>query len=204
MAVRSNNDFRPEKKPSGLIESLGPTFGYEYLGPGTDVRYKQRHGVKPKGTLDREAMKHDIAYADIKDAYERGDITYEQALDKVDKADWELFKGAAGDFYRYKAPNALVGVAKAWGGPLGVAFSVGDAVARKKKAKTAGAAGVQYAIPQTKDLFRGLGMAELVKDAVSTIPTGYTSAAMLTKLALSKLGIKRGAYAGLKKRRVNR
>jgi len=202
MAIRVHTEIPREKKPNGFIENIGPKLGYKYLGPGTDVRYKQQHGVQPDGTLDREAMKHDIAYADTKDRYNRGEISYDQAMMEIDKADWRLFKGAAGDFYRYKAPNALVGVGKAMGGPLGLALTIGDAIVRKKKAKTVAAGGIKYFAPSTTPLWDGFSKANLAKDAVSAFPTGATSAAMLLKLGLSKIGLSRGAYSGIKKRRT--
>lgn len=54
-------DSRTEKRLP--VHDWGPFGQYEYLGPGTPYREKQRAGIKPRNDLDQIAAYHDSQYA---------------------------------------------------------------------------------------------------------------------------------------------
>lgn len=94
-----------------VSESDSEWFGYRYLGPGTAVHSKVSKGVKPVNDLDAAAMKHDIAYFNITQAYERGEISREEANKRVEQADWTLANRSFVDFLK-ASPNMLVQLGK--------------------------------------------------------------------------------------------
>ena len=59
-------------------------------GPGTHVRSRLERGVKATTVTDEGARHHDIAYSNIGRAYSRGEISKEQAIAAVRRADQRL------------------------------------------------------------------------------------------------------------------
>jgi len=69
-------------------------FGYNYLGPGTDVFGKVRRDVQPVDDLDAAAKKHDLSYYNIANMYEDHLISKRRAQKLVDEADLRLAERA--------------------------------------------------------------------------------------------------------------
>lgn len=93
------SDTRLEYAPTGK-QTDKSWFGYNYLGPGTDIYGKVERGVKPVDGLDAAARRHDIAYANVSAQYERGLISRSKANRIVEKADWSLANRAAVEFLK--------------------------------------------------------------------------------------------------------
>ena len=68
--------------------------GYKWLGPGTDIEYNVANNVQPVNALDEVARGHDLAYWDIRERFEAGEIDYKQASDLVRIADDTFVKEA--------------------------------------------------------------------------------------------------------------
>lgn len=90
------------------IDTWWETSGYNYLGPGTDLDWNLAHDVKPVNSLDAAAMAHDIAYAHIKDQWERGLLTQREADVLVNIADSELESAAFKDPPSWAGPGTSV------------------------------------------------------------------------------------------------
>lgn len=96
----SEPDIEDTTSDKGFLASVGPAFGYKYLGPGTDLAHHKRYDVQPTNALDRGAYTHDYAYNKIKQDLLQGKITYDEAFDAVDRADAGLAWDSAKDFYK--------------------------------------------------------------------------------------------------------
>lgn len=101
------NEGHPDPDPPRKRdENLFTQYGYEWLGPGTDVEWNMQHNVQPVDALDAAAKQHDLEYYSIKKALDYGELTYDQAVRAVSAADRRL--GIA-------ASKVDQGVAVMWG-----------------------------------------------------------------------------------------
>lgn len=102
--------------PSSVISSVdanpvGGVFGYNYLGPYTTVSRNIAAGVPPVNELDSLALKHDLAYQWIADAFHSGRIrTYSEAQRYVRAADRELIRGARRLWWSQPAQFTAIGM----------------------------------------------------------------------------------------------
>lgn len=83
-----------EKKDPGFFGSLFQKAGYNWLGPGTDIAYNFSNQKWPVDALDEVAMRHDLGYKAVLDAFERGQMTYPEAKTVVSQLDDEFVRNA--------------------------------------------------------------------------------------------------------------
>lgn len=100
------NEGHPDPDPArNRTENVFTKYGYEWLGPGTDVEWNMQNNVQPIDALDAAGKQHDLEYYSIKQALQYGELTYDQAVRAVSAADRRLqiaaSKVGGGDFVQW-------------------------------------------------------------------------------------------------------
>lgn len=174
----------------------GGWFGYNYLGPGTDVRHHKWYDVQPVDALDKYAQKHDFDYNQIMNDVRAGKLTYDEAYDLVDKADAALGWGATKETWK-GVPGLAWDTAKLSAPPgADTAMGVGENLYKGDFKKI----GVGYALKKAgvpPVVFKAMNAASAASKYGKIWPKAATGAAMHGKYLLSKLGIARGSFSGL-------
>lgn len=105
----------PKRSGKGLVNSLinhlpielhAP--GYQYCGPGTNLKKRIKRGDPGINGLDQACKEHDIAYAETNDLNERN-----QADKVLAKKAWERFKSKDASFGERATALSVAGVMKA-------------------------------------------------------------------------------------------